>query len=215
MKRYFFAGLLTILPVAITIVILVFLVDLLTAPFTGFIDWILFRFPSEYLDVERHRSILMFISRLLILFGLFLFTVLLGYIGKRIVFRWFLNLTNWVLLKLPVVRSIYRISREVSTNFFKENQDAFQKTRLVKFPHDKAWVLAFEGGPAPQESYEKLQKENGSLHSIFVPTSPHPISGYVCIMPTEDTRELTMTPEEVIKVLVSCGLYTADEKDKE
>jgi uncharacterized membrane protein len=39
-----------------------------------------------------------------------------------------------------------------------------------------------------------------------MPTAPHPISGFLFLVPEKDVYKIDMTNEEALKFLVSCGM---------
>ena len=51
--------------------------------------------------------------------------------------------------------------------------------------------------------------KNPSFRS-FAPTAPHPISGFLFLVPEKDVHDVEMTNEEVLKFLVSCGMIVPD-----
>lgn len=197
MKRTFFTGLIIFLPVAITFFLVRFVLDILTEPFIGIFE--------DLLNSHNYNSdLFLFLSRVLIIFLLFTFILLLGALARKFFFSYFVKLMNRLFAKIPIVKSIYRLTKEVVENLFKLDQTPFKKTVLMSFPHQKAKVLAFFTGRAP----EVAEKITGTpLHSIFIPTAPHPISGFVLLVEENDFKEVDISTEDVFKFLVSCGAY--------
>ena len=86
MRKYFITGLVILLPLALTIAIVLFVFNLLTQPFAGFIKSIFqhytfFQNGFLFLNSEQVQQA---ISQLIILLILFFATVLIGFIA-----RWF------------------------------------------------------------------------------------------------------------------------------
>lgn len=216
MRKYFLAGLILLLPIAITVLIFVFLIDLFTAPFNGLIDACFELFSSKYTEVTEHRDLVVFISRIIVLIILFFVTILLGYFGRKLLFRTVFNLMHWVFSKMPFVRSVYKVTKEITHQIFELENTAklFKKTVLTRFPHKNSMALGFQAGFLPKEASEKLKVPVEDLETIFVPTSPHPICGFVMITHKDDSVEIPLSVEEVFKILVSCGLYTPDSENK-
>jgi len=218
MRKYFLTGLIMLLPITITILIFIFLIDLLTAPFNGMIDSIIDLFSSKYVEVTEHKDLVEFISRIVVLILLFFVTIILGYFGRKLLFRTLFNMMHWTFSKLPFVRTVYKVTKEITHQVFElENSTKlFKKTVLTRFPHKNALALGFQAGFLPKEAGEKLNVPVEELETIFVPTSPHPICGFVMITKKDDSVEIPLSVEEVFKVLVSCGIYSpGSEQEKE
>ena len=50
--------------------------------------------------------------------------------------------------------------------------------------------------------------------NIFLPTTPNPTSGFLLFVPKADIIRLSMTVEEGIKMIISAGMLTPNEKQK-
>lgn len=210
MRKTFFAGLATLLPIAITLFIITFVVDLVTDPFIGIIKHLLLRY--EYIFFEKHQYLFIFLCRLLVLIGFVLLIFLLGFVGRRIMFSWIMKIGDRLIKKIPIVKTIYRICKDISTNMFtKDKKSFFKGTVAVPFPHEKTLALGFLSGNAPEEVREKKGEE---LQSVFIPTAPHPISGFLLMYSPHEVKALDIKTEDLFKFLVSCGIYHPDEQSK-
>jgi len=106
--------------------------------------------------------------------------------------------------KIPVVRWVYKLCREVfSALFATDGKKIFKEPVMAPFPDAPNYCLGFRSGEAPAECEEKLGRP---LVSVFAPTAPHPISGFLFILPEDEIKSLEMTNEDAIKFLVSCGV---------
>lgn len=216
MKKTFLAGLATLLPIAITIVVVVFVIDLLTAPFTGLVEEMIIYHGGQI--AERHHYILVVVSRLVVLLLFFLLILFLGVLGRRLFFSWFLKLTNRILTKIPIVKTIYRISRDITKNVFtEERQKLFKGTVLVPFPHEKTHAMGLLSGAPPKEISDNADKriEGTKLQSIFVPTAPHPISGFLLMYSDQEVKTVDIETEDLFKFLLSCGIFEPSKKHDE
>ena len=50
------------------------------------------------------------------------------------------------------------------------------------------------------------------LVHVFVPTSPNPTSGYFLLVPEKEVVPVEMSVEEAMKLIVSGGFYSPQEK---
>lgn len=208
MRKYFFTGLIIFLPIVLTLLIVIFVFDILTNPFIGVIDYFLGQFSVD----PSHHATIFFLSRIIVLICLVLFIFLLGFIAQMFLTRWFLSLMDRLFRKIPIIKSIYRISVEITNSFFQTTEKPFKKTVLMKFPHQKAHAYAFLTGKAPKEIQEKESSEE-EMKTVFLPTAPHPISGFMLIVQESLLTDVDISVEDIFKTLVSCGLYVPGETE--
>jgi len=214
MKKTFIAGLATLLPITITVVIVVFFIDLLTAPFTGLVEEMITYYGGEVAEV--HHYLLVVVSRLVVLFLFVILILILGVLGRRIFFSYLMKLTNRVLTKIPIVKTIYRISRDITKNVFSEEKKTlFKSTVLVPFPHTKTHALGLLSGDPPAEvsANKDTRIRDTNLQSIFVPTAPHPISGFLLMYSDKEVKTVDIETEDLFKFLFSCGIFQPGQKD--
>ncbi|MFI5333546.1 MAG: DUF502 domain-containing protein [Chlamydiales bacterium] len=203
MKKYLLAGLITLLPIALTFMIITWLFHFFTGPFLGIVQNFVITYEgSAGLDVEKHRELTLFISRLLALIFVFVLTLLLGVLGRRLFFKTIMQKANSIFLRIPFLKSVYRISKEVTGAVFSQGGKTFQKTILIPFPHSEAHTIAFLTGDAPPVCKQIIKELDVS---IFVPTSPHPLTGYMLFASKKNLMEVDISVEEAFKFLLSCG----------
>jgi uncharacterized membrane protein len=207
MKKYLLAGIATLLPIALTVMIIVWLINLLTTPFIGIVESLLIHYEkSQGLSLLHHDTLVLFLSRLVILVFLFFFTLLLGFFGRKITLRF----TNLLFARIPFVNTVYRMSKEMTKAFFSQKQKAFKETVLVPFPNENTHALGLSTGEIPPILKEKIQTAD---LAVFVPTAPHPLSGYILMTSRKDAIPVNLSTEEVFKFLLSCGVsFTEEEK---
>jgi len=159
-RRYFFAGLLVLLPIWVTLLILKFVVDL--------VDQSLSLLPNEarpdiLLGIHIPGLGLIFAIALIFLTGM----LVTNFIGN-----WFLGIWEAILARIPLVRSIYTAVKQVLSTMFAPGGQSFRKVLLVEYPRKGMWTIAFQTGmgfviPGGDHS-------DGELVTVFVPTTPNP-----------------------------------------
>jgi len=87
-----------------------------------------------------------------------------------------------------------------------KKRKAFKCPVMVKFPSNKSSCIGFLSGEVPKE----CKKVGIDLEPVFVPTAPHPISGYLIFVPKKEVKKIKMTNEEAVKFTVSCGVITPE-----
>lgn len=208
MKKTFLAGLATLLPIAVTIFIVFFIVDFVTAPFVGIVEDLITKHGTKEL-AEHHHYLLLILSRVIVLLLFVVIVFILGILGRRIFFSWFINLTERIFIKIPIIKSIYRISREISNSVLKmKKEKLFKGTVMVPFPHPQSKALGLLSGNPPGQVNDKKK----DLQAVFVPTAPHPISGFLLMYHESEIEESTIETEDLFKFLLSCGIYKPGEE---
>ena len=196
MKRYFITGLLIWIPLGITLWVL----DLLI----GTMDQTLQLLPADWhpdRQLGMHIPGLGVILTLLVIFLTGLATA--NIIGQRLVDFW-----EALLLRIPVVKSIYNSVKQVSDTIFSSSGNAFRKVLLVPYPHSGARSIAFQTN-VPDEVAAKLPEE---YVAVFIPTTPSPVNGFYFYVKKSDVIELNMSVDQALKVIVSMGVATPDAK---
>lgn len=137
------------------------------------------------------------------------FITLLGLVGHHYFSKWFLTLVEKVFLKIPVIKTIYRITVEITKSFLSTTEKPFKKSVLLNFPSKDSLVYGFYTGDCPKEILKKA--EDPTLKNVFLPTAPHPISGFLFMVKESNIKEVDISIEEIFKTLISCGVYNADD----
>lgn len=208
MKKTFLAGLATLLPIAVTIFIVFFIIDFVTAPFVGIVEDLITKHGTQEL-AEHHHYLLLILSRVIVLLLFVVIVFILGILGRRIFFSWFINLTERIFIKIPIIKSIYRISREISNSVLNmKKEKLFKGTVMVPFPHPQSKALGLLSGMPPGQVRDKKK----DLQAVFVPTAPHPISGFLLMYHENEIEKSTIETEDLFKFLLSCGIYKPGEE---
>lgn len=205
MRRYFVTGLALLLPLALTIAIVIFIVNLFTNPFIGVVGNVLSQlglFDTGFLFLTAKQTQLYF-SRFIILVLLFGFTVLLGILTRWMIVNYFIRLGEYVFHRIPIVRSIYKTSKDVINTIFTDTTKSFKQVVLVPFPNENTYSM----GLVTREDIEDLtEKQKGKFIAVFVPTTPNPTSGFLMMFNPDDVIFLDMKVEEAFKYIISCGV---------
>lgn len=194
MRKILLTGLVVLLPLAITLWVVQFIVNLLTRPFIdlmmSFIQMTSFPFVSE--------TILRTLSQVIILVALFVFIWLFGLFGQWFLINALLKAGDRLLDKIPVVRTVYKTTKQIIDSLFTGDQRSFQQVVMVSFPCEGSFVLGL---------VTQIAKEGKDpLMTIFLPTTPNPTTGYLIFRPKSELIYLKMKTDEAIKYIVSCGV---------
>lgn len=205
MRRYFVTGLILLLPLALTIAIVVFVVNFFTNPFVGLVKGFLQQiglFDKGFLFLSAEQ-IQLYSSRLIILMLLFGFTVLLGMLTRWVLTNYLIRLGEYVFHRIPVVRAIYKTSKDVINTIFADQTKSFKQVVLVPFPNSETYGM----GLVTREDIDGITDvHKGKYIAVFVPTTPNPTSGFLMMFDPKDVIFLDMKVEEALKYIISCGV---------
>ena len=203
MKKYFFTGLIILLPVALTLSVIVFLFDFFTTPFVPLVTYLL-GVIQNHLFFTLPQGLDTFLARLISLILLCIFVLVLGMVARGYIMRNLIRGTYSLFSRIPFIKSIFKVSHDVfSALFSHEGKKAFKCPVMIPFPDYPNHSLGFVVGEVPLECQAKAPVP---LTAIFTPTAPHPISGFLLLVPRKDVTTLDMTNEDAVRFLVSCGM---------
>ncbi len=201
MKKYFLTGLATLLPVAVTIYVVVFVVGILTHPFMGLVTDLLK--SLQIYSLVHSETIIKAAAKIIILIALFLFIILLGFVARWFLIKALIKLGDTILRKIPLVNKVYKTTKEIIQILFASNKNSFKQVVMVHFPDQESYCLGLISRESPELCAEKNCED---LVSIFLPTTPNPMTGFLIISPKKDLIFLDMKSEDAIKYIVSCGV---------
>lgn len=108
-----------------------------------------------------------------------------------------------LLLRVPLIRSIYPSVKQITDFFFGANKPKFHSVVAIPFPSQGLYSIAFVTGSGMRSLNAARAEE---LVQVFVPFSPAPVTGYVIFVPKHQLIELPLTVEEALQILVSGGV---------
>ncbi|HLG28863.1 MAG TPA: DUF502 domain-containing protein [Candidatus Brocadiales bacterium] len=192
LRKRLIAGILIILPAYITYFIIKTLFSFVGGYFSPIVRRIIetnnYKLPD--LAVTIISLILTFIA--LYFIGLFAANI----VGARII-HYFELLVN----KMPLIKTIYSSSKQIIQTATLPGKTAFKRVVLVDFPKQGVKSLGFVTGDTKITGDEKF-------YGVFVPTTPSPTNGYLLFFTEKDVVETTLSVEEGMKVILSCGILS-------
>ncbi|MCL5668591.1 MAG: DUF502 domain-containing protein [Gammaproteobacteria bacterium] len=190
-RRYLIAGLMIWIPLGVTILVINMVV--------GLLDGILSVLPTAYHPdtlLGFHLPGLGVLLSVMIVLGTGVLAA--NFFGRRLVEVW-----ERLLARIPLVRSIYSGTKQVSETLFKPGGLAFRKVLLVEYPRRGLWSIAFQTGAGSAEAQSRTGED---LVPVFVPTTPNPTSGFIFMAPRRDVIEMDMNVDDAIKMIISLGV---------
>ncbi len=203
MKKYFLTGLILLMPIALTLLIVLFLIDFFTTPFLSLVSSMLHSL-EELFHFHLPHALTLPLARILALLLLCLFILALGAFARWFFFKSVLEFGDRIISKIPFIKTVYKVSRDIFKALFSpDGKKAFKHPVIIPFPFAPSYALGFQAGEVAEEIQSKIKEP---LQSIFMPTAPHPISGFLFFVPAKDAHQIALSNEEAVKFLVSCGI---------
>jgi uncharacterized membrane protein len=211
MKKYFITGIVVLLPLAVTIGLIAFIVNLLTNPFIGWVSSFLERhdlLPKEY-HLLSPDQVIRLIAQTLILVWLFITTLFLGMITRWFFVKTIIEYFDAIIHKIPLVNKIYKTSQEIIKTLFSGEKSAFKQVVLAPFPNKETYTLGLVSRDAPEYCSKACDT---SLVTVFIMTAPNPTTGYLVMFPKKELIFVDMRIEDAVKYIISCGILLPKEQ---
>lgn len=212
LRRYFFAGLVIVLPIVATIWLLNFIFDMMTGWSTSI---------AEYYNVEfvwYHRIAVQGIVLVLMVVVI----TLLGAFATRAIGSRITVLFQRSLEKIPLFNRVYGVTKQVINAFAMLNSknSEFKRVALIEYPRKGIYTMAFITNETGQtlsgyaHHFDDVS-EKDQFVNVFVPTTPNPTSGFFLVVPVRSVSMLDIPVEDAVKLIISGGAVTLDEVSAE
>jgi len=209
MKKYFLTGLVTLLPLAVTIWVIHFVVILLTNPFMGIVTALLYRLPIRPFGIVTSDQLIRVISQIIILVTLFLITLFLGFVARKYFFGQVIRLGDRLMHKIPLVNKVYKTSKEIVQSLLGSKKNSFNQAVLMPFPYKGAYCIGLISRDSPRTCSDALHQE---MVSVFIPTTPNPTTGFLVMCLRSELILLDMKTEDAVKYVVSCAVIQPEKQ---
>lgn len=190
LRRYLVEGLAVIGPAGVTVFVLVWLFRRL--------DGLLGESLYEALGYRMPGLGIVVLIALIALVGWLTERTL----GARLVSAW-----DRTLKRVPLARRIYGGASRIIGSIVGEERYAFQEVVLFEYPMPGLWSVGFVTGAAAGAT-EDILGEPGV--TIYMPTAPNPMSGYLIQLPRSRVRKLDVNVEEAFTYVLSAGAVSLD-----
>jgi uncharacterized membrane protein len=185
LRRYFFTGLLVLLPVVVTVSVL--------WRFFFALDDILGRFVETYLGRSVPGVGLVALIALILGIG----AVASNFLGKRVI-----RIGERLVVRVPLMGWIYRTTKQLFSTILEERGESFRKVVLVSYPQKGTYSVAFVTSESPTSVESELGK---GFVTVFLPTTPNPTSGFLLVVPAEDVIPMNLSVDEGLRLVISAG----------
>lgn len=214
-KSYFYTGLISILPIVLTLYILDwFLTIIIDLVSNSIIVVALKEVISTILNLEKekiYQEILLNISINVISIVIILLTITLtGYTLKNVFFASMAKKIENLFANVPLVKHIYSTINQIVGVVSSDKSSNYQKVVVLEYPRKGVYSLGFltsENNGILETALDKKQMCN-----IFIPTSPNPTSGMFISAPIEEIKVLDIKVDDAVKLIISGGVIVPNYK---
>jgi uncharacterized membrane protein len=135
--------------------------------------------------------------------GVILVLIVLYFIGlitSNVLGRRIFNLIEDISNRIPLIKTIYQVGKQVSNTLSLPGKQVFKKAVLVEFFRPGDRVIGFVTGTVVDN------KTSERILKVFVPTVPNPTSGFLVFAKESNVIDPQWTVEEAMKMVISGGI---------
>lgn len=193
-RKYLLAGLLTLLPLVVTLWLLKAIFSSLIGIFRGPFTWI-----SQALNLPLPPTwmlaIISAVATLVLLVGV---GMLMGNLLGRQLLAWL----DEIMLLIPGVKGIYGATKQVIGAIQSGQGGSFKEVVLVEWPYPGSYTLGF----LARRDCSWAVPNGETMVAVYIPTAPNPTSGYVVMLEESRVRPVPIAPEQAFTWAVSGGV---------
>ena len=194
LRTYFLTGLLVLAPVVLT----------------GYIVWKLFIFVDHLLGTTLRGGYIRpggipglgFVTVIVII-------LVTGALANNFLGRSLGAIFESLVLRVPFLRGIYALLKEVGEAILSQRKGAFQRVVLVPFPSRGIYSIGLVTSSPPRSMSDSVGEP---LEGVFIPTPPNPTTGPLCYYPRRELIPTNLRVDQAIKLVVSGGVVVPAEQ---
>ncbi|QLH80672.1 DUF502 domain-containing protein [Halosimplex pelagicum] len=106
---------------------------------------------------------------------------------------------------LPGIGSIYTSVERMSDVMVEGDTESFREVKIVEFPREDCFALAFLTASAPATIEEAA--DHGEMETVFVPMAPNPVmGGHLVNLPEDRIFDVDLSVEEGMQAVMTTGM---------
>lgn len=197
LRRWFLAGLLTLLPLWLAWLVVSVLFSLLSDLSRPWVE------PLLRGMAERQPGLFQWtddpwVMSVVALVGTLSIIIATGALAQRVLGQTLLRWTEGLIARVPLVNVVYSSARKL-LDLLQHPPAGMQRVVLIDFPHRDMKAVGF---------VTRILREEGTgreLAAVYVPTTPNPTSGYLEVVPVEQLTPTSWTFDEAMAFIISGG----------
>ena len=112
--------------------------------------------------------------------------------------------------QVPGFKQLYPYVKQVTEFLFGENKIEFSRVVLVQYPSKGIWSLGLVTGAGFRHMADQRKQE---FLTVFIPSSPTPVTGYVIHVAKGEVIDLPISIEEALRFTVSGVVIVPDRQE--
>ncbi len=196
-RHVFIQGLLFLLPIAITISLFSFSMNLIRS-------WLvpLRSLHLPFLEMIPYYEIIV----------VCLFIVAVGAFLQAFVLKPFIKFMEDIFSQIPLLNTVYFGAKQLIEAFSGNNKTSFKDVVYVQFPRPGIYSLGFLTSQVPHEISPDTTK---IYYNVYIPTTPNPTTGFFIVIPQDEFHHANLTRQEAITLIISGGILQPDKYKKD
>lgn len=192
-RNVFIQGLLVVVPIALAFWVLRFIYNIVngiagSAANDLLESWLGFRIPGIGVVI------------------MILLVLIIGLLMQGRTGRWFVNGTQALLMRIPIVKAIYGPAQQLFDSFTGKSDSGFKRVVLIEYPKAGTWMVGFLTATTLVDGQE--------MGIVYVATAPTPNSGWVAVVPIEEVYDVDMEVGDAMNLIFSGGIKAPAEVQK-
>ena len=210
LQRTFLTGIAVVIPLAVSAWVLLALFNFVggvLSPISGIL--------SES-GVESGTVVIIIQLLSVVLIGIVV--LIIGTIAQQQVGENIIKTIDNYVTQLPGIGSVYQTTRQMSDLVLDPSEDGaqFREVKLVEFPVENTYTLAFLTSESPPESVATAADrirgdESVAYQTVFLPMAPNPVmGGHLTHVPVSRIEDVDMTVEQAVQYILTTGIVNTD-----
>lgn len=201
LRSILFSGLALTIPLIVTLIVLQFVVNFVLGSIGPAAT-----FVSRALGFGQVDPLVLRIAAVGTLVGLVFVVGLVAHVRQGDEIE---ELFDAVMESIPAVGSVYTSFNEMTEMLVSNDTRCFQEVKLVEFPVEGSYSLAFVTADSPAEVETATDHEE--METLFLPMAPNPVmGGYVLHVSPDRVHDVDLSVEEGIRSIVTSGVATGE-----
>ena len=196
-RQMMFSGLALTVPFFVTVLVLAWMLNAVSnalAPLATFLNRVGLVEGSSVLLVQAIAAIL--ILGVILVVGLFAQHGPNTHIAHRV---------DLLMEDIPGLGSVYTSIERMSDVLLEGDTQSFQEVKIVEFPTENSFALAFLTADTPSAITNAADHED--METVFVPMAPNPVmGGHLLNLPESQIHDVDLSVEEGMEAIMTTGI---------
>lgn len=217
LKKYFYAGLFSLLPLVLTAYIFNWIMGLVLIVLNdSFVTIVIKNIILNLVGEEDYIFYFQILTYLLSLITMIIFICIVGFTLKLVFFAKIARRAKQFLSKIPFINQIYSTISQIIDILKSDRSATYQKVVAIEYPRKGIFSIGFMTADKNEvvEAFSGIER----MYNIFIPTSPNPTSGMFIVANAKDVHILDIKIDDAVKLIISGGVITPEKykiKDEE